>query len=176
MKKILFFTIVIFTLFSCTENERAKYYGGTMTYSLEKNEILINETWKEGTLWVLTLDNEEKLKIAESILGTSGRLISMSKSAYRGRNPTHLVIFNSNICTESEKIWYGDLDVTLDFSKLQNLAKKISETIYVLYEFDARFENEENPLLNRAAIEIYPDGTWQLGESEARHFKNFPEI
>lgn len=56
MKKILFFTIVIFALFSCTENERAKYYGGTMTYNLEKNEILINATWKEGTLWVLTLD------------------------------------------------------------------------------------------------------------------------
>ena len=122
------------------------------------------------------MKNEETLKIAESILGTFGRLISMSKSGYRGRNPNHLVIFNSNVCTNSEKIWYGDLDVTLDFSKLQNLAKEMSETIYVLYEFDGRFENEKNPLLNKAAIEIYPDGTWQLGESESNYFKNFPKI
>jgi hypothetical protein len=39
---------------SCTQNSRAKKYGGNMTINLEPNEKLVNMTWKDSNLWVLT--------------------------------------------------------------------------------------------------------------------------
>ena len=42
------------TLFSCTENERAKVYGGSMTVYLPKGEKLLMVTWKETDLFYLT--------------------------------------------------------------------------------------------------------------------------
>ena len=38
---------------SCTQNQRVKKFGGTMEINLE-NEKLINVTWKDDHLWVLT--------------------------------------------------------------------------------------------------------------------------
>ena len=80
-----------------------------------------------------------------------GRLISMSKSGYSNQYPTHLALYNANVVTEKYgKIWYGDLDLTTEYKKLKELAKEIGETLYVLYEMDARFENEDNPLIGKA--------------------------
>lgn len=57
MKK-LFVTLAVLTtltsLTSCTQNEMAKNYGGTMDYNLPRNEKLVNVTWKEDHLWILT--------------------------------------------------------------------------------------------------------------------------
>jgi len=39
---------------SCTQNQRAKKYGGKMTITLEANTKLVNATWKEDNLWILT--------------------------------------------------------------------------------------------------------------------------
>jgi hypothetical protein len=72
-----------------------------------------------------------------------GRMISGSKSGYHKKYPGHKVVFNANIVTESRgKIWYGDLDLTLDITQLMNIAKELKEALYILYEMDARFENE----------------------------------
>jgi hypothetical protein len=95
-------------------------------------------------------DREQKA----AVLGHPGRMISGSKSGYRNRFPDNRPVFNANVCVESGKIWYGDLDLTLDGEKLQQLADELDEKVYVLYEMDARFENEESPLLDRA-IEKY---------------------
>jgi hypothetical protein len=46
MKKLIFLFALVVTLFSCTENERAKIYGGKLDYRLKPNEVLINATWK----------------------------------------------------------------------------------------------------------------------------------
>jgi hypothetical protein len=51
---LLIAAIVIFS--SCTENTRVKHFGGTMTLELKPNEKLINITWKESQMWVLTED------------------------------------------------------------------------------------------------------------------------
>jgi len=58
MKKviILLATLIIITLSSCTERQRAKDFGGTSTCKLKKNEVLINITWKDSDMWVLTED------------------------------------------------------------------------------------------------------------------------
>lgn len=73
-----------------------------------------------------------------------GRMISGSKSGYRQRFPDHFVLFNANIVIESRgKVWYGDLDLTLDTAQLMNIARELKEPLYVLYEMDGRFENED---------------------------------
>jgi hypothetical protein len=73
-----------------------------------------------------------------------GRLISHSKSLYITNNPNHLVLFNANLCTLSEgKIWFGDLDLTLDSFKLKEIASEIGEDLFVLRESDARFNETE---------------------------------
>jgi hypothetical protein len=95
-------------------------------------------------------DREQKA----AVLGHPGRMISGSKSGYRNRFPKNRPGFNANVCVESGKIWHGDLDLTLDGERLQQLANELDEKVYVLHEMDARFENEESPLLDRA-IETY---------------------
>lgn len=55
MRKIIFvLALGIFTLAGCTENQRAKKWGGTATINLPKGEKLVEATWKETSLWYLT--------------------------------------------------------------------------------------------------------------------------
>ena len=56
MKKLLFITAFIMIISSCTENERAKNWGGSTSIELQKNEVLLEITWKEDNMWVLTTD------------------------------------------------------------------------------------------------------------------------
>lgn len=72
-----------------------------------------------------------------------GRMVFASKSAYREKHPDNEVYFNANVFTLNEKIWYGDLDLTLDSEKLQNIANETKRSLYVLRESDGRFGNED---------------------------------
>lgn len=87
-----------------------------------------------------------------------GRMISGSKSGYRSRYPDSKVVFNGNIIIKSAgKVWWGDIDVTLEEAKLQAVANELKEDLYILYEMDARFGNEEKPvdeLMSRACAVI----------------------
>jgi hypothetical protein len=94
--------------------------------------------------------------VAEELLGPAGRMITLSKSRYRERFPDHVVIFNANICVRGSKIWHGDLDLTVDESKVVDLADRLGKTVFVLYEGDGRFANEATPLLDRAAYRAVP--------------------
>ena len=76
-----------------------------------------------------------------------GRLLGSSKSGYRDSHPEDLIVFNSNVITKtSGKIWYGDLNINLDRSKLDKISAEIGEPLYILYEMDARFEHENDPI------------------------------
>jgi len=100
-----------------------------------------------------------KKSVLKRVLGFDGRLISGSKGQYRYDNPTNVVVFNGNVCTESEgKIWYGDFDVTVEEEKLKALAKEFGEKVYLLYESDARFENEAAPKLDKAVFAVDSEG------------------
>jgi hypothetical protein len=104
-------------------------------------------------------------------VGWNGRMISASKSGYRERHPNNLAVFNSNICTKSEgKVWYGDIDLTESKDKLLEVAAEAGEDIYVLYEMDARFENEGAPIFNRAVAVFSPDGSVKLADNLADRF------
>jgi hypothetical protein len=64
MKKLIYslasFLIVVSLLLivvsttSCTKNYRVKHLGGKMVITLEVNMKLVNATWKDHDLWILT--------------------------------------------------------------------------------------------------------------------------
>jgi hypothetical protein len=61
MKKVLLGLLGITMLVSCTENTRARVWGGSQTIQLEKGVRLVNVTWKEGSdLWILTKKDTTK--------------------------------------------------------------------------------------------------------------------
>lgn len=104
-------------------------------------------------------------------LGWPGRMISASKSGYRDQYPDNLSIFNANVCTDEGKIWWGDIDVTISKDDLTNLAVELGKTIYVLYEMDGRFENEDNPKISEAVVKFFPDGTFEI-RKDLRQYHN----
>ena len=84
---------------------------------------------------------------------TFGRMVSGTKSVPYWQE----CVFNGNICTKTYgKIWFGDLRLTTDTERLQELANLVGETLYVLKEHDARFENEVRPLFDKAVAKIEP--------------------
>ena len=56
MKKLLLGAILLFSVLSCTDNQRARTFGGEETIELPKNRVLLNATWKQADLWLLTKD------------------------------------------------------------------------------------------------------------------------
>lgn len=56
MKKILLILAVIslISLSGCTENQRAKKWGGNANITLPAGQKLVNVTWKDDNLWYLT--------------------------------------------------------------------------------------------------------------------------
>ncbi len=45
---------VIVVMAACTQNQRAKDFGGTVTVTLPPGQKLVVATWKEEHLWYLT--------------------------------------------------------------------------------------------------------------------------
>jgi hypothetical protein len=91
-------------------------------------------------------------------LGVPGRMVGLSKSGYTDANRRNLVVFNANICFRGGKVWWGDVDLTIDEPSLTALAAHTQETVYVLHESDGRFRHEADPLLQRAVYSVTPDG------------------
>lgn len=46
--------MIVIAFTSCTENVRARAWGGEMTITVPANQKVINVTWKENDVWVLT--------------------------------------------------------------------------------------------------------------------------
>jgi hypothetical protein len=56
MRKLTMVAITLLALASCTNNQRARNFGGTETVKLEPNEKFINITWKQDNLWIIVQD------------------------------------------------------------------------------------------------------------------------
>ena len=56
MKKLMMILVAMVVMSSCTENVRARHFGGTETLALKPNEVVLNVTWKESQMWVCTQD------------------------------------------------------------------------------------------------------------------------
>ena len=48
-----FLAVAVLALVGCTQNERARSWGGKATYGLEPGKKLVTMTWKEDDLWFL---------------------------------------------------------------------------------------------------------------------------
>jgi hypothetical protein len=113
-------------------------------------------------------------EIAEAVLGPAGRMIALSKNDYAERHPSHVVVFNANLCTTGRgKIWFGDLDLTQDEPLLVDLAVALGETVFVLYERDARFGTEMTPQLHAHVAKVSSKGLvparrWIVRDSDGR--------
>lgn len=113
---------------------------------------------------------EEK---TNEILGWPGKMISGSKSGYHRNHPGNLVVFNANVIlmeSKPTKIWYGDLDLTLSLDKLKELSASIGQEIRVLREMDARFENEDMPLVNNFVLKVESGGSHELGKFDKEYY------
>jgi hypothetical protein len=87
--------------------------------------------------------------------GCPGRMISGNKRGPDG----HICVFNANVCTRGRgKIWFGDIDLTVDAEDLKALAAEQNDTVYVLREHDARFVTESNPRFDWAVAVVEPNG------------------
>lgn len=104
------------------------------------------------------LPNVKTEKILTEAKFSLARMICFSKSAYYQKYPDHVVLFNANIYTEEEgKVWYGDLDLTLEGDRLAAVATEAQTTLYVLREMDGRFGKENHSIdeLKELAVATY---------------------
>jgi len=56
MKKTILLSICFLFLLSCTDNTRARRFGGTEAIKLEPQEKFINITWKQDDIWIIVKD------------------------------------------------------------------------------------------------------------------------
>ena len=70
MKRLFLIAVVAMTIISCTDNQRARSFGGTETIKLQPNEEFINITWKQDNLWVIVKDK------------TTGKFYAREKSSF----------------------------------------------------------------------------------------------
>jgi hypothetical protein len=54
MKNIVFTLAAIFTLSSCTQNERVKQFGFSGQIQIAADQQFVNATWKGNDLWIVT--------------------------------------------------------------------------------------------------------------------------
>lgn len=56
MRKLAVVAITLLAMTSCTDNQRARSFGGTETIKIDPNERFINLTWKQDDIWVIVQD------------------------------------------------------------------------------------------------------------------------
>ena len=101
-------------------------------------------------------------KIFEAHSFFDGRMIGGSKSFYGQERPNDLIVFNANIVmSEFGKVWYGDLNLTEDYLVLREIAECLDTTLYVLWESDGRFGEENKPI-----DELIKKSVWNTTEDK----------
>ena len=74
------------------------------------------------------------------------RMLGAHKIDYRMANEGDLIVFNANVLMSGYgKIWYGDLNLTLEWIILKSIAQSLNTTLHILWEMDARFGEEGKP-------------------------------
>ena len=90
------------------------------------------------------------------------RMIGGSKSFYRKEYPDDLIVFNANVLMSGYgKVWYGDLNITQDYIILKSIADSLNTTLYILWEMDGRFGEE-----NKSIDELIEKSVWNTTEDK----------
>ena len=90
------------------------------------------------------------------------RMIGGSKSFYYKEHLDNLIVFNANVLMPNYgKVWYGDLNLTQDYIILKSIADSLDTTLYVLWESDARFGEENKPI-----DELIEKSVWNTTEDK----------
>ena len=107
-----------------------------------------------------------------------GRMIGGSKSHYHKEHPDDLIVFNANVLIKDMgKVWYGDLNLTQDYILLKSIAESLDTTLYILWESDGRFGEEDKPIdeLIKKAVwntdELKPTKEWYKNKMAKRYEK-----
>ena len=106
----------------------------------------------------------------------NGRMLGGSKMGYSGQHPDELIVFNANVLMPGYgKVWYGDLNLTEDYLVLKDIAKSLNSTLYVLWESDGRFGDENKPfdeLIKKAVPntdELKPTKEWYKNKMDKKY-------
>ena len=95
------------------------------------------------------IDAEFKRKEPTEVFAACGLAMGRcfgSKSAYRALHPHCRFLPNANVFSQKHgKVWWGDLDLQRDEHALERIAKRLRCRLYVVREFDGRFENATLP-------------------------------
>ena len=76
-----------------------------------------------------------------------GRMIGGSKMDYHNEHRDDLIVFNANVLMPGYgKVWYGDLNLTEDYKTLKKISDSLNTTLYILWEMDGRFGEENKPI------------------------------
>jgi hypothetical protein len=90
------------------------------------------------------------------------RMLSGTKWGYQERHPEDLIIFNANVLMKDMgKVWYGDLNLTQDYMLLKSIADSLDTTLYILWESDGRFGEENKPI-----DELIKKSVWNTTEDK----------
>jgi hypothetical protein len=89
-----------------------------------------------------------------------GRMIGGSKTGYCTEHSDDLIVFNANVLMPGYgKVWYGDLNLTEDYLVLREISECLNATLYVLWESDGRFGEENKPI-----DELVKKSVWNTDE------------
>ena len=90
------------------------------------------------------------------------RMIGGSKTGYSSQHPDELIVFNANVLMPGYgKVWYGDLNLTEDYVILKSIAESLDTTLYILWESDGRFGEEDKPI-----DELIKKSVWNTTEDK----------
>lgn len=93
------------------------------------------------------------------------RLVSLSKSGFLRRHPQHAVVFNATLANAAgERLWWGDVDLTVDKEALFELAERAGFDLFLYYEGDSRRGFVKTIDRSNAVAVFHPDGTLTLGD------------
>ena len=103
------------------------------------------------------------------------RMIGGSKTGYCTEHSDDLIVFNANVLMPGYgKVWYGDLNLTEDYLVLREISECLNTTLYVLWESDGRFGEENKPFNELIGKSVWntdepnPTKEWYLNKRETK--------
>jgi len=111
-----------------------------------------------------------------------GRMVSFSKSLYRKAHSSHIVLFNACLFDiKGEEVWWGDVDLTLDWKVFYETAHALTETLILTPEMPYRFTGLKETLKNmqvsgKLATVSQDNGTYMFGAPDIVLVKNARNI